>query len=70
MSTAKRKISVRNKECTNNKFEYQTEERIKISSAKEMGHRVVVGVAVGAGMVIGPAYRVAVGLEPRATAGL
>ena len=66
MSTTKRKISVRNKEYTSNKFEYQREERIQISSAKEMGHRVVGEVAVGTGGVIGPAYGVAVGLEPLA----
>ena len=48
MLTTKRKISVRNKEYSNNKFEYQREERIQIfSSGKEMGHRVVGGVAVG-----------------------
>ena len=29
MSTTKRKISVRNKEYTNNKFKYQREERIQ-----------------------------------------
>ena len=34
-----------------------------------MEHRVVGGVAVGAGGVIGLAYGVAVGLEPRAVAG-
>ena len=39
------------------------------SSAKEMGPRVDGGVAVGAGGVVGPAYGVAVGLEPRAIAG-
>ena len=33
-----------------------------------MGHRVVGGAAVGASGVIGPAYGVAVGLEPRAIA--
>ena len=33
-------------------------------SAKEMGHRVVGGAAIGAGGVIGPAKGVAVGLEP------
>ena len=69
MSTTKRKISMRNKEYTNNKFKYQREERIQISSAKEMGHRVIDEVAVGAGGVIGPAYGVAVGLEPQAIAG-
>ena len=46
---------MRNKEYTNNKFKYQREKRIQISSAKEMDHRVVVGVAVGAGGVMGPA---------------
>ena len=35
-----------------------------------MGHRVVGGAAVGAGGVIGPAYGVAVGLEPLAIAAL
>ena len=69
MSTTKRKITVRNKEYTNNKFKYQREEKIQISSAKQMGHRVVGGVAVGAGGVIGPAYRVVVRLELRAIAG-
>ena len=64
MLTIKRKLSVRNKEYTNNKFKYQREKRIQFSSAKEMGHRVV----VGAGMVIGPAYGMTVGLEPRAIA--
>ena len=39
-------------------------------AAKEMGHRVVGEVAVGAGGVNGPAYRVAVGLELRAVAGM
>ena len=34
-----------------------------------MGHRVVGEVAVGACGVIGPAYGVAVGLEPQAIAG-
>ena len=33
-----------------------------------MGHRVVGLVAVGVGRAKGPAYRVAVGLEPRAIA--
>ena len=66
MLTMKRKISVRNKEYTNNKFKYQREERIQISSAKEMGHHVIGGVAVGAGGVISPADGVAVGLEPQA----
>ena len=33
-----------------------------------MGHLVVGGVAVGAAGVIGPAYGVAVGLEPRVKA--
>ena len=60
MSTTKRKISMRNKEYTNNKLKYQREERIQIRSAKEMGHRVVGGVAVGAAGVIGLAYGVAV----------
>ena len=69
MATTKRKISVRNKEYTTNKFKYEREERIQISSAKEIGHRVVGGVAVGAGGVISPAYGVAVGLELRAVAG-
>ena len=62
MSTMKRKISVRNKEYANNKFKYQREERIWISSAKEMGHRVVGEVAVGTGGVISQAYGVAVWL--------
>ena len=31
-----RKISVRNKEYTNNEFKYQREERIQINSAEEM----------------------------------
>ena len=35
-------------------------------TAEEVGHRVVGGVALGAGGVIGPAYGVTVGLEPRA----
>ena len=69
MPTTKRTISVRNKECTNNKFKYQREKRIKIISAKEMGHRVVGGVAVGASGVLSPAYGLAVGLEPRVIAG-
>ena len=60
---------MRNKEYTNNKCKYQREERIQISSVKEMGHRVVGEVAIGAGGVIGPAYGLAVGLEPRAIAG-
>ena len=51
ISTTKRKISVRNKGYTNNKFEYKREERIQITSAKEMCHRVFGGVAVGAGGV-------------------
>ena len=34
-----------------------------------MGHRVVGGVAVGAGLIIGPAYGMAVGLDPQAIAG-
>ena len=63
MSMTKGKISGRNKEYTNNRFEYQREERIQISSTKEMGHRVVSGVSVGACGVIGPAYKVAVGLH-------
>ena len=46
---------MRNKKYTNNKFKYQREERIQISSVEEMRHRVVGGVAVGAGGVIGPA---------------
>ena len=50
------KISVRNKEYANNKFEYQREEIIQISSAKEMGNSVVGGVAVGAAGVMGPSY--------------
>ena len=53
MSTTKRKISVRNKEYTNSIFEYEREKIIQINSAKEMGHRVVGGVAVVAGGVIG-----------------
>ena len=57
-STTKRKISVKNKEYTNNEFKYQREEKIQTSLAKEMGHRVV-----------GGACRVAVGLEPLAIAG-
>ena len=51
MSMTKRKISARNKEYTNNKLEYQREERIQFSSAKEMDHHVVGGVAVGVGGV-------------------
>ena len=47
MSTTKRQISVRNKQYTNIKFAYQREERIKISSAKEIDYRVVGGVALG-----------------------
>ena len=39
-------------------------------AAKEMGHRVVGGVAVGAGGVSGPAYREAVVLELRRVAGM
>ena len=50
MSTTKRKIAERNKEYTINKFKYQKEERIQISSAKEIGHHVVDGVAVGEGV--------------------
>ena len=37
-------------------------------AAKEMGHRVVGGAAIGAGGVIGPAYGLAVGQESRAIA--
>ena len=37
--------------------------------AKEMGHRVVCGGAIGTGGVIGLAYRVAVGLKPGTMAG-
>ena len=33
-------------------------------TAEEVGHRVVGGAAIGTGGVIGPAYRVAVGLKP------
>ena len=55
MSTTNRKISLRNKEYIYYKFKYQKQERIQISSAEEMGHIVVGGVAVGAGGVIGPA---------------
>ena len=33
-------------------------------TAEEVGHRVVCGAAVGTGGVMGPAYRVAVGLKP------
>ena len=39
-------------------------------TAKKMGHRVVSGAAVGAGGVIGPAYRVTVGHGPWAMAGI
>ena len=39
------------------------------AAAKDMGHRVVGGTAIGAGGVIGPAYGVAVRLDPRAVAG-
>ena len=60
---------MRSKEYINNKFKYKREERIEISSAREMGPRVVDGVAVGAGGVINPVYGVAVGLESRAIAG-
>ena len=38
-------------------------------TAEEVGHRVVSGAVFGAGGVIGPAYGVTVGLEPRAVAG-
>ena len=38
-------------------------------AGKEMSHRVVGGVAVGEGRVIGPAYRVAEGLKHWAVAG-
>ena len=64
MSTTKRQISGKNNEYTINKLKYQREERIQISLAKEMGHRVVGGVAVGAAGVIGPDYGVVVGPEP------
>ena len=37
-------------------------------TAEEVGHRVVGGAAIGTGGVIGPAYRVAVGLKPGAMA--
>ena len=37
-------------------------------AAEETGHRVVCRTAIGTGSVIGPAYGVAVGLEPRAVA--
>ena len=69
MSTTKRKMSTRKKEYTNNKLKCQREEKIQISSAKEVGHLVVGGVAVGTAGVIGPAYGVEVGFEPRAIAG-
>ena len=69
ISTTRGKISVRNREYTSNKFKYQREKRIQISLAKEMGQRVVGGVTVGLGGVVGPAYGVAVGMEPRALAG-
>ena len=39
-------------------------------TAEEVGHHVVGGAAIGTGGVIGPAYGVAVGLKPRAMAGL
>ena len=35
-------------------------------TAEEVGNRVVGGAAIGTGGVIGPAYGVTVGLEPRA----
>ena len=38
-------------------------------AAEEMGRRVAGGGAIGAGGGIGPAYGVAVGLEPRTVAG-
>ena len=38
-------------------------------TAKEMGHHVVDGAAIGTGGVIGPAYRVVVGLKPETMAG-
>ena len=38
-------------------------------TAKEVGHRVVGGAVIGSGGVIGLAYGVTVGLEPRAMAG-
>ena len=38
-------------------------------TAKEMGHRVVGGVVIGTGGIIGPACRVAVGLKPGTMAG-
>ena len=65
MSTTKRKKyrwETKNIQIIN--LNIKREERIQICSAKEMGHRVVGGMAVGAGGVIGPAYGVAVGLEP------
>ena len=69
MTTTKRKIFVRNKEYTNNNFKYQREERIQINSTREMGHRVVGGVAVGTDGVFGPAFWLVVGLEPPAITG-
>ena len=66
MLTTKRKISVRNKEYTINKFKYQRKEIIRIMSAKEMGHRVVGGVAPGS---LAQPTEWALGLEPRAIAG-
>ena len=69
MSTTKRKYrwETKNKRIIN-KIE-KKEYFISISSAKEISHRVVGGVAVGAGGVFSPAYGLAVGLETRAIAG-
>ena len=38
-------------------------------TAEDVVHLLVGGAAFGAGGIIGPAYRVTVGLEPRAVAG-
>ena len=35
-------------------------------TAEEVGHRMVGGVAIGTGGLVGPAYGVTVGLKPRA----
>ena len=55
MSTTKIKILAKCKDNANNKFKYQREERIQISSANGMSRHVVSEVAVGACGVIGPA---------------
>ena len=72
MSPTKRKISVRNKEYIQIiNLNIKEKKEFKLAQQKRWTPppRVVGGVAVGAGWVIGPAYGVAVALEPRAIAG-